>query len=475
MNAETPSIASENVEAEAAVIGTLMMHNAAYDEVARILEPGHFSEPLHQLLFQVMGDLLKAGKAAIPTTIMNYVPNQDMGGLTVKQYLGKILLITLPLSALIGLSREVHDQYLRRVAYTECDMFARKIADLPADSDILDEIGALEEKLSQIRAKRVTGQSGANAGTRYLEKMSAAFKSKEIVGVPIFMKEVQDVISEPCFEAGNLYGLLSSSGEGKTSLTLQIVYHAVKAGHPVQFLSFDQTEDQCIRQMVAQVEGITASRQRRGDLKEPEWFAAQRFAEWVDRQPIEFVDLTDETAVRIKSLARPFLRRHANGKTPLIVVDHIGQVTPENARADEGTKAKQINGIFKSAAKETGSAWLVLNQRNTYGMRRDNPRPIASDLYGGEGARQAYDAVFYVYRFKKHYEERAAVAASDSDWKKINKVFPEAVRNDEQDLTEIGAVKVRFGSPSIKRQVEFEPHLTRYRSLKTNEQPELLP
>ena len=55
------------------------------------------------------------------------------------------------------------------------------------------------------------------------------------------MPEIAKVLSEPVFEAGNLYGLLSSSGEGKSSLTMQLIYHAVEQGHPVLFLSYDQS------------------------------------------------------------------------------------------------------------------------------------------------------------------------------------------------------------------------------------------
>lgn len=478
MNAHTEATAIDNIEAEQAVLGTILLHNTAFDAVSKILEPDHFAENLHRMIFKTVADMLAKGRAATPITIAPFLPSdlELAEGYTVRSYLANLVgSMAVPAILAREMAVAVYEMWLRRTALTECDEFAARARALSPDHDILDEIGLLEERLSEIRAKRIKEGSKAAAGSRYLEGMTTAYQRREVIGVPIFMKEIQDVISEPCFEAGNLYGLLSSSGEGKTSLTLQIVFHALDKGHPVQFLSFDQSEEQCIRQMVAQVEGIEAKRQRRGDLLDKEWVTAQKFAGWIDRQAIEFVDLTDETAARIKAFTRPFIRRHGNGKTPLIVVDHIGAVTPQNDRADEGSKAKQINGVFKGAAKETGAAWLVLNQRNSYGMSRDNPRPIAKDLYGGEAARYAYDAVFYLYRYLKHYEDRKAIAATGTDWKKIEKVFPQSVRDDGEDIAELGVIKSRFGNPSIKRTVEFEAHLTRYRSLKQQEQPELLP
>jgi replicative DNA helicase len=283
--------------------------------------------------------------------------------------------------------------------------------------------------------------------------------------VPIALGEIAEVLSEPCFEAGNLYGLLSSSSEGKTSLTVQLMRHALYKGHPVLMLSYDQSADQIVRQMVAQVHEIEARRQRDAKLlSEKEFELCVDFATWIGRQPFEIIKCTNQTAPQLVSLARTFVKRRSNGKVPFVVIDHIRSITPESDRGDEGTKALRIGQILKAGAEVTDGSWLVLNQRNTTGMRRDNPRPIAADLFGGEGARAPFDAIFYLYRFKKFLEERKSIASNDSDWKKINSIFPSAVREDGEDIAEIGAVKVRFGPANIRERLIFEARLTRYRS-----------
>jgi replicative DNA helicase len=132
-----------------------------------------------------------------------------------------------------------------------------------------------------------------------------------VIGIPIGIKEIQRVISEPSFEIGNYYGLLSSSGEGKTSLTVQLVYHALAAGCAVQFQSYDQSAEQIVRQMVAQRHRIEARRQRFGDLSQSEWLDAKKFADWIDQQPFEVVECTMEGAPQLVSYARAFKRRYA--------------------------------------------------------------------------------------------------------------------------------------------------------------------
>lgn len=477
MNAHAQSFQIDNIQAEQAVIATVLMNNAAFDAVSRILEPEHFAEALHQSVFRVISTLITAGKAANPVTLMSYLPDALLDDETsLRGYLAELVTRhVVPIDWIGGSAAAVYEMWLRRLALTECGEFMKRTEDLAPDEDILDMLGTLEERLAEIRAKRLIAETKGGVGSRYLEAMTAAAKRGRVDGVPICLPEIGRVLSEPSFEVGNLYGLLSSSGEGKTSLTLQIITHALGQGHPVLFLSFDQSEVQCVRQMVAQRCGITARRQRDADLSSKEWEMVNEFGQWIERQPFEVAKCTNQNAAQLKGFARTFVRRHGNGKVPLIVVDHIKAVTPEDRRADPGTQASQKNRVFKSAAEETGTAWLVLNQRNTAGMHRDNPRPIAQDLFGGEGAKQDYDAILYLYRFKKFYDERKDIA-SGSGWDKIRKNFPEAVQTGEEDIAELGTIKSRFGNPSLKERVEFQAQFTRYRSLKPEtDQPELLP
>ena len=453
-----------NIEAEQALLGAILVNNAAYDRVSRFLEPQHFSEPIHKRIFEVIGDTLKLGKLVTPVLIKSFLPDVKIGDVTMGQYLALLAAESVTIINVVDYAQAIHEMWIRRQAISEVQSIADLAFDLPPDRDILAEIGPVEDRLAELRAERVRGETREGIGTRYLNSLTAAQRDRRIIGVPIGLAEIARVISEPCFEPGNLYGLLSSSGEGKTSMTLQIITDALKQDHPAIFLSFDQSADQCIRQMAAQEYAIEARRQRVGDLSEKEWGQAVDFSRWIDRAPLEIVKCTDHSAAQLVSFARPFIKRKGNGKTPLVVVDHIGAVKPEDRRADEGTKAKDINKILKAGAEMTQAAWLVLNQRNSWGMKRDNPRPISADLFGGDPAKQAYDAIFYVYRFKKFFEERKAIATSDQDWKKIAKTFPEPVRDGSVDLAELGAIKVRFGTPYITETLIFEGRYTRYRS-----------
>lgn len=474
MNVQPDIAPLDNVQAEQAVLGTVLLHNAAFDAVSKILEPDHFAEPIHRIIFKAVSDMLAKGKGANPATIMSFLPADEpiTEDINVRQYVAKLVAdAAQPVSWVRDTAVAVYEMWVCRSAVTTLEEGAQSIRELGADEELWARLGRVEEALAEIRAKRIKGEA-TRIGALYRDMLNAEKSSG--VGVPIAFREIRRVLSEKAFEPGNLYGLLSSSGEGKTSLVVQLVVHALKADHPVCIMSYDQSRWQFARQIVSQENSIDAGRQKNRDLSEKEWEMVHDTLSWIDRMPIEVIECSREKAATLVSMARQFIRRNANGKTPLIIVDHILAVPSENERAHEGEKANQKLSLFKSGARDTDAAWLILNQRSSAGMKRMLPRPILTDMYGGEQAIQPYDAIVYLFRWLKHYRLASATAVG-SDHKKLNEIYPENVRNGSEDLSEIGALKVRFGDPSIRETMEFEARFTRYRTLKQRDQPELLP
>jgi replicative DNA helicase len=456
-----------NVDAEQSVLGQILNDNRCFDRISSFLEEEHFHEKLHQKIYFVCGELIRTGKQATPISVKTFLPAKGtIGDMTMVQYLARLASDATGAFAVRENAIAVHEAWIARQAISAATDFLDFCFDPPPGVEVVGERTDLEDRLAQLRGLRVKSETRRGAGQQYIDNMNGVRQRGDVPGIPIALEEIQRVISEPTFELGNYYGLLSSSGEGKSSLTVQLVYHALANGCAVQFQSFDQSAEQIVRQMVAQRYKIEARRQRFGDLKEGEWLEASLFAKWLDEQAFEVIECTHEGAPQLVGYARNFKRRRAGDRRLLIVTDHVNAVMPEKSteRADEGSKAAAINSILKAGAKSVNAAWLVLNQRNTKGMQRDNPRPIASDLYGGEGAKRAYDAVFFLYRYKKFYAERCAIASKDADWKIINKVFPSAVR-EGKDIADIGACKVRFGDPSIRETLDFNARFTLLESI----------
>jgi replicative DNA helicase len=459
------------IDNEQALLGAIMTNNGVLDALPAEFSDRHFEEPLHAEIFREMTRLRANGKSITPITVKMAVANPpDMiGDMTFSQYLARMLREAVTISGAHDLAEAVMDGEQRRrlrVLSEKLDQIA-----FEHEMDIPDDLKAIEDQLEEIRVERSGGVHLA-AGDAYLKMFEGSIAKAGVAGVPIALPEIAKVLSEPVFEAGNLYGFLSSSGEGKTSLTMQIIYHAIKNGHPTLFLSYDQSAGQCVRQMIAQEIGIEVRRQRDPHkwLKKEEQDRCLDFAMWVNRQPLEIIRCQREGVSQLIAYGRRFMKRYANGKTPLVVTDHIGKVKARDPRLSPDKISGEVTVELKSFADETGSANIILNQRNTSGTIRDNPRPISRDLYGGEGARADYDAILYLYRPEKYREERVAVAASDPDWNKINRVF--GTEDRWKDIAEVGVIKSRFGDPTLREELKFEAAYTRYVSQRRAE-PEL--
>lgn len=428
------------------------------------LDAEDFADSLHQKIFTEAQRLYQSHQHINAVSMKPHIPKHIATlDFTPAEYLHQLTMLgTNPVTRMQmeGDIQIIKSVSLARGLAREAQFAAEMAAEGHSLLTLDEEIEALEQRLKERRTRLAQLQSGVSPGSSYMAMFEASSRRDGVVGVPIAFPELARVLSEPVFEAGNLYGLLSSSGEGKSSFTMQLIYHAVKSGHPVLFLSYDQSAAQCVRQMIAQVHGIDVRQQRDPAklMSDHERDACIKFASWIDRQPLEIIRCQREGIDRLVAYARRFIKKHANGKTPFVVLDHVGKVKPADPRLSADRISGDITVEAKACADETGSAWLLLNQRNGSGDKRDNPRPIAADLYGGTNARADYDAVIYLYSAEKYKAEREKIAASDSDWKKINRVFGSEI----EGVREIGVIKSRFGDPTITATLTFIARYTRY-------------
>lgn len=466
--------APESLEAEQALLGAILVRGEALEAVPASFDADHFFDPIHQEIYAAILKTAEAKKNIGPVTVRSFmspeVAARSVGNMTVSQYLARLASEAASIVNVPDFADAVTGSYLRREGIAVSGDFSQACYYANDDLEYLEQARAFRERLNAIidRAEARDDAFTISPGEAYIARMEAASVNNGTVGVPIGLKEIAKVLNSSVFEAGNLYGLLSSSGEGKTSLTMQLMYEAFRGGNPVLFLSYDQSAAQCVAQLIAQVKGIDVKQQSdpNGKMRDNERDQCADFAVWLNTQPFEIYRCQREGNARLLSYAKRFVRKYRGGPTPLIVIDHIKKIKPIDERASPDKISAAITVEWKAFAAETGSAILMLNQRNSEGTRRQNPRPISRDIYGGEGAKEDYDAMLYLYRPAKYKKDMVATAASDRDRNGINAVFNEFGDDDEiETVAEIGAIKVRFGDPSIRERLKFNGRYTKYESV----------
>ncbi len=465
-----------NVEAEQALLGAILVNNKAFHAVSGFLSPSDFFEVLHQRIFEVCSNLIMKDAVANPVTVKSALPEDVKVGssMTVAQYIARLATEAVSIINAEGYGRLILDLSTRRSFISLGEQMVIDGYDSSLEKPTADLIDDVEEEIFQISlAQRERGGGGSFSGptiaSKYLDMVTADPLTRSQNGVPIGLKEIGVVLSESVFEATNLVGILSSSGEGKTSLFLDLVRAGVRNGNPILILSYDQSGLQIVSQMAAQEFGIETRLQRSGSMTDPQIDKTMGYMRSLAGSPFEIINCssTKDTASKLSAYIKRFIKKHGNGKTPLVAIDHAGTIKSEreDRSSDEGTRARNNAQVLKDCAKMTGAAILLLMQRPSAGLKRFNPRPTRQDVYGGQAALQPFDSIFYLYRAEYHMDEQLKMASDTKEADKIRLRFAQQYGDDIEGTAEIGAVKVRFGNPSIRRKVRFVAEYTRYESI----------
>lgn len=469
--------APANIEAEQALLGSLLVNNAAYHRISDLITAEHFFDPVHKRIFEAISYKISANRVANPITVKDALGKEErVGDMSTSEYAALLARSAVSIINAPDYAAAIYDLYCRRELISLGTDMVNVAYDAPLDLPPMEVIDQASTRLLELAEGNaaVSGEpaySGAYLAHSYVNMVTQDPEKRSGRGVPIVLKEIEAVLSESHFEAENIYGVLSSSGEGKSAVAVEISYHALSQGHPVCFFSFEQTGLQITAQIIAQEKGIEVRRQKTGDLSGPEYERCVLMSQKLASMPFEVksCDSRTDTTEKMHRRAKGFLKKHSNGKTPLFIFD--GAIPPEyeDRHSDPGSKARGIGNKLKAMMKATKAAGIVILDRDSEGMKRPNPRPIPSDIFGKQMALKPYDAILYIYRAEEHRRRQLESARDEGERIRIEASFTSAFPSSVglEGTAEIGSIKVRFGQVGIKKYVKFVPQFTKYESIWT--------
>ncbi len=189
---------------------------------------------------------------------------------------------------------------------------------------------------------------------------------------------------------------------GKTALALTIGFNiAHHAKLPVAFFSLEMSKEQLVRRLIGSVGKINSERLRTGRMEPQEWVKFYETNQMLTKVPIFIDDAPNPTPLEIRSRARRLKMRHG---IRLVIVDYLQLVKDPKAKSRE----QEISGIsraLKALAKELNIPVIALCQLNRDAEKRDNKRPMLSDLRESGAIEQDADLVFLIYRDEVYNEE----------------------------------------------------------------------
>ena len=455
-----------NIEAEQAVIGSILVTNEIFDEISVIISNINFFDPMHQKIFNSIESLIYKGMLANPITLKNYFEDEK-DDLNIPEYLVKITKFSTSARQAIEYSKIIYDMFVRRelIKISEQTIDTAKLNDLDTNGqNIIENSERLLFDLAEKGSFNSSLVKFDDAMKQTIEMASAAYKNEGgIVGVPTGLRDLDDKLGG--LHQSDLIIIAGRPSMGKTSLATNIAFHAANniqdSGRKssVAFFSLEMSSEQLSTRILSEQAQISSNDIRRGRISNEQFDQFLETSKNIAELPL-FIDETPAISIAAMSnRARRIKRLHG---LDLVVVDYIqlmrGAFNNKDGRVQE---ISQITQGLKAIAKELGVPVVALSQLSRQVEQRDDHKPQLADLRESGSIEQDADVVMFVYRESYYLMRKKPREATveHAEW--------QAKMNEVAHLAEIIIGKQRHG-PIGNISLEFEERFTKFKDTQNN-------
>ncbi|WP_114951774.1 replicative DNA helicase [Sphingosinicella terrae] len=462
----------QNVEAEAALLGALMIDNRLAEDIQLKLRPDHFHEPLHGRIYEQILRLLDRNMIASPVTLRPLFENdEEMKELGGPAYLAQL---TGSGAAIIGardFAEQIYDLALLRALVGVGREMVEKALDTSEEVEPKGQIEAAEAALYRV-AEEGGGEGGVKSfaqATRMAVQMAekALNSGGGLSGVTTGLDSINAKTGG--LHHSDLVILAGRPGMGKTALATNIAFNAARryvrdledgiaadksAGAAVAFFSLEMSADQLATRILAEQSGISSESLRMGKIGQQDFRNLARAAAELESLPFYIDDTPGLTIAALRTRARRLKRQKGIG---MVVVDYLQllQGTGRNANDNRVNEISEISRGLKTLAKELSVPVLALSQLSRAVEQREDKRPQLSDLRESGSIEQDADMVWFVYR-EEYYLTAKQPADDHPDFPKWQEDM-----NRAYGTAEMIVAKQRHGSTG-KVKMKFEAKITRF-------------
>lgn len=475
--AETPLYreAPNNIEAEQALLGAILVNNDAFYRVSDFLKPNHFYEPLHRRIYEVLSELIRMGKMANPVTIKTFLPAEEkVGEMTVAHYLARLAAEAVTIINASDYGRAIYDLATRRALITVGEDMVNVAFDAPVDMAPQKQIEDAERRLFELaETGRYDGgfESFSDAVKTAIDMAAAAYqRDGHLSGVSTGLNDLDRRMGG--LQSSDLIVLAGRPGMGKTSLATNIAFNIANSYEPEQqadgsfkaknggvigFFSLEMSAEQLATRIISEQSEVPSSKIRRGDLTEADFEKLVGCTQTLQKIPL-FIDSTG--GISIAQLAARSRRLKRQRGLDVLVIDYIQLMQGSSSKSSQN-RVQEITEIttgLKALAKELSVPIIALSQLSRQVESRDDKRPQLSDLRESGSIEQDADVVLFVYRDEYYMQSKEPEEGTPEheDWRmKFERVKGKA---------EVIIAKQRHG-PTGTVDLAFEGQYTRFSDL----------
>jgi len=389
-------IPPQNLEAEIAVLGSLLLDKEAIGRAIELLDKSFFYKEAHEKIYSIIVNLYDNNKAVDMVTVAEALKNSSMlDGVGGPSYIASIT-SSIPTAANVEhYARIVREKaILRNLISTATQIVSESYDNTSAVDDLLDKA---EKMIFEITTNKVEAKFSPikDIIKSNIEIIDNLYQRKEnITGIASGFHDF-DVMTAG-LQKSDLIIIAGRPSMGKSALVSCIAEHiGVVEKVPLAFFSLEMSKQQLVQRMLCSHASVDAHKVRTGFLSQSDWPKLLNAAGKLSKSPIYIDDTPGLSALELRAKARRLKSQFDIG---LVVVDYMQLMHGPKSAENRQQEISEISRSLKALARELSVPLIAVSQLSRAVEQRADRRPQLSDLRESGAIEQDADLVILLLR-----------------------------------------------------------------------------
>ncbi len=385
-----------SIDAERAVLGSLLLHDASLETVIELLAPSDFYASPNRAIFESICAIAQQRQRLDIITLQDELEKKGL----LQKIGGTIYLLSLQEDIhYIGLI-EQHARIIKEKAVLRelINSATQIITNCYAQDDreigtVLDEAERIIFQISQKRSEQSFVQIDIWLKKTFQHLSSLQSHEKGITGISSGYKKLDEMTSG--FQNSDFVVLAARPSMGKTALALSLARNAAVQGKSIGFFSLEMSAEQLTLRLLSSETGIPHQKIRNAEISSEEWVELTHVAAQFGSLKMFIDDSPMQTILDVRAKARKLKIEH---QLDFLVIDYLQLLHGAKSYENRHQEVSEISRSLKALAKELNIPIVALSQLSRAVDSRVDKRPMLSDLRESGAIEQDADVIMFLYR-----------------------------------------------------------------------------
>lgn len=402
----------QNIEAEEAVLGAILVNPEVITKVVETLKPESFYKPAHKYVYEAMLQLFNTNERIDLVSVSDVLSyNSQLETVGGRAFINDLSYKTITTSNIEYYARIVQEKAVKRALINA----GSEIVSFGYDLNPIDEsLEGAEKLIFDIASRKATSDLShiKDLVLNTYEKIEYRYEHKdELLGLRTDFYELDTMTNG--LQKSDLIILAARPSMGKTAFALNMAQNvAIKEKVPVAIFSLEMSKEQLVQRMLCSQAEVDTQRLKTGNMQSKDWDKLAGAMNDFAQAPIYIDDTSGCTLTDIRAKCRRLKMEQKD--LGLIVIDYL-QLMESSGREDRMQQISAISRGLKTLARELDVPVIALSQLSRAVESRTDKRPMLSDLRESGAIEQDADIVMFIYRdeyYKKNEDEEEVTKAA---------------------------------------------------------------